>query len=95
MPQSEIELSPEENHSHYNEEVKASLKIFQDALLSYYVYINFPFRHENYYRIDAVQDAWNALLKARKDQTGIGYYLTKEQYQRYLQKNGNHRRLSD
>lgn len=58
---------------------------FQDM---WAVYTNSTFYElkENDYRVVAVQTAFNQLVRARKRETGTGFYLTSEEY-----KNGNSR----
>jgi cation transport regulator ChaB len=72
-------LDPPKSHDHYGLEVREKLGIFQDLWKSYYntTWINFK---ENSIRMDAMQSAWNALARARKEETGTGFYLTPEQY---------------
>lgn len=67
------------DHSHYSPVVQEKLRIFQDLWKSYYnaTWIKFQ---ENYHRLDAVQGAWDALVRARKAETGTGFYLTPERY---------------
>lgn len=72
-------LDPEKSHAHYGEEVLNELNTFQDLWKSYFntTWINFK---ENSIRMDAMQSAWNALARARKKETGTGFYLTSQEY---------------
>ena len=67
------------DHSHYGPVVQEKLKVFQDLWKSYYNTTWIKFR-ENYNRLDIIQSAWDALARARKEETGTGFYLTPEQY---------------
>lgn len=72
-------LDPFKTHDHYGPEVLEKLEIFQDLYKSYYntTWIDFK---ENRIRLDAMQSAWDALAKARKAETGTGFYLKPEKY---------------
>ena len=67
------------DHSHYGPEVQEKLSIFQDLFKSYYNITWIKFK-ENSNRLDIIQSAWDALARARKKETGSGFYLTPEQY---------------
>lgn len=71
------------DHSHYGEETQLALQVFQEMWTSYFntTWIDFK---ENAHRLDAIQTAWDNLVKARKKETGTGFYLTKQDYE-----NGN------
>ena len=70
---------PERDHDYYGDEVKSALQVFQEMWISYSnsTWINLK---ENAYRLDAIQSAWDALAKARKTETGTGFYLTEQEY---------------
>ena len=70
---------PERDHDYYGDEVKSALQVFQEMWISYSnsTWINLK---ENAYRLDAIQSAWDALAKARKAETGTGFYLTEQEY---------------
>lgn len=72
-------LDPAKSHSHYGPEVLDALNVFQDLWKSYFntTWIGFK---ENSIRMDAMQAAWNSLARARKKETGTGFYLTPEEY---------------
>lgn len=72
-------LDPSKDHSHYGPKTQEALIVFQEMWKSYFntTWINFK---ENAHRIDAIQAAWNALVKARIIETGTGFYLTKQEY---------------
>lgn len=72
-------LDPAKSHGHYGPEVLDALNVFQDLWKSYFntTWIGFK---ENSIRMDAMQAAWNALARARKKETGTGFYLTPEEY---------------
>lgn len=76
---------PPKCHKHYSPEVQQAVMHFQDM---WAVYTNSTFYElkENDYRVVAVQTAFNQLVRARKRETGTGFYLTSEEY-----KNGNSR----
>ena len=77
-------LDPAKPQDHYGPEVQAKLIAFQDLWKSYFSMTWIDMR-KDYIRLDAVQCAWDALVKARKAETGTGFYLTPEEY-----KNVNH-----
>lgn len=67
------------DHSHYGPKVQEKLLIFQDLWKSYYNTTWIKFK-ENYNRLDTIQAGWDALVRARKEETGTGFYLTSEEY---------------
>ncbi len=71
---------PSKDHSHYGERVQEALLAFHDVWKSYSNMTWIQMR-ENTMRVDAVQAAWDRLAKARKEETGSGFYLDKNQYQ--------------
>lgn len=73
-------LQEPKDHDHYGPETQEALSIFQEMWTSYFntTWINFK---ENTHRLDAIQSAWDNLAKARKAETGTGFYLTKEEYE--------------
>ena len=68
------------DHSHYGDDVLRALSHYSSCRLAYEKLGKFKFKIENTDRLDAVQNAFDALVKARKRETGHGYYLTKQQY---------------
>ena len=74
-------LSQSKSHDHYGPKVKDALKTFEDLFRTYYNTTKVDFKHSNAFRLDAVQAAWDALAKARKEETGTGFYLTKQEHQ--------------
>jgi hypothetical protein len=72
-------FSPGKDHSHYGAETQNLLKKYQEMWISYHntTWINFK---ENSHRLDTIQAAWDALVKARKQETGSGFYLNKQEY---------------
>jgi len=68
------------DHSHYGDDVLRALSHYRSCRLAYEKLGKYKFKIENTDRLDAVQNAFDALVKARKRETGIGYYLTLEQY---------------
>jgi hypothetical protein len=68
------------SHDHYGPRVQAALLSFQDAWVGYSKSTDFNFKHFNYHRLDALQEKWDELVKARKAETGNGGYLSKEHY---------------
>jgi hypothetical protein len=72
-------LIPSRSHDHYGPEVQEKLEIFQDLWKGYYNTTWLDLK-ENWIRLDAIQSAWDALAKARKAETGTGFYVTPEQY---------------
>lgn len=78
-------LDEAKDHSHYGPQVQDNLKVFQDLWKSYFNTTWIGFR-ENSIRMDSIQSAWDALARARKAETGTGFYLTPEEH-----KNVHHR----
>lgn len=60
--------------SHYSPELQRALNHFRETYLSY---MNMPWWRlkENPYRLDAVQEAWDAFVRLRKEETGTGFYV--------------------
>lgn len=73
-------LDEPKDHSHYGPGVQDALKVFQDLWKSYFNSTWIGFR-ENSIRMDSIQSAWDALARARKAETGSGFYLTSEEYE--------------
>jgi hypothetical protein len=71
---------PSKDHSHYGEKTQEALLAFHDVWKSYSSMTWIQMR-ENAMRVDAVQAAWDRLVRARKEETGSGFYLNKDQYQ--------------
>lgn len=71
---------PGKDHSHYGEETQDALLAFHDVWKSYSNMTWIQMR-DNTMRVDAVQAAWDRLVKARKKETGSGFYLNKDQHQ--------------
>ena len=76
-----MEYDPKTGHDHYGQEVKDAFRAFYDSYLSYRKICNKYMIRENYFRIDAVQAAFNTLLRARKEETGISTYLDPKRHQ--------------
>lgn len=72
---------PPKDHSHYGPKTQSALLAFQD-LWSSYSNLTWLQLRENAMRADAIQCAWDALAKARKEETGTGFYLDAKQYQK-------------
>lgn len=68
------------NHKHYSKEVQVLVSAFEDVYLSYSKMGKYNFK-ENLIRMEAVKVAWDALLKARKEETGVSWYLDEKGYQ--------------
>ena len=68
------------DHSHYGDEVQDALLAFRSMWISYKNLTWLQLR-ENPSRIDSIQTAWNLLTRARKKETGHGFYITAEQHQ--------------
>jgi hypothetical protein len=71
---------PAKDHSHYGESVQIALLAFQNAWSSYEAMTWLQMR-ENPARIDSIQTAWNILVRARRSETGTGFFLNREQYE--------------
>jgi hypothetical protein len=68
------------DHSHYGDEVQDALLAFRSMWISYKNLTWLQLR-ENPSRIDSIQTAWNLLARARKKETGHGFYINAEQHQ--------------
>jgi len=67
------------SHAHYSKEVQVLASGFEDVYLSYSKMNKYNFK-ENLIRMEAVKVAWDALLKARKEETGVSSYLDEKSY---------------
>ena len=83
------EHSRQKDHSHYGEKVQAALKNFRETGKIYESYkkvakpsdsdpISLSFVRQNYDRL--LQEAFDELCRARLEDVGLSYYLTKEAY---------------
>jgi hypothetical protein len=70
----------ERDHSHYGAETQLALQVFREMWTSYSNTTWIKMK-ENAYRLDSIQAAWDALAKARRLETGTGFYLTKEEHE--------------
>lgn len=77
---SKMKYDVETGHDHYGPDVKKALKVFHDSYLSYQKVCSKFMLRENYFRIDAVQAAFNALIKERREETGIASYLSPQKH---------------
>lgn len=62
-----------EKHKHYSKEVLAALRHFQDVYTMYIHILSKGIPIDDY-RLNAVQESFNNLLKIRKEQTGYADY---------------------
>jgi hypothetical protein len=76
---------PPKDHSHYSQKTQDALFAFQSLWTSYSNLTWLQLR-ENAMRADAIQHAWDTLARARKEETGSGFYLSKQQYQKAKRK---------
>jgi hypothetical protein len=67
------------DHSHYESEVQDALFAFRSMWISYKNLTCLQLR-ENPSRIDSIQTAWNLLARARKKETGHGFYINADQH---------------
>lgn len=77
------------DHSHYSDNVLLALSNYRSARLVYEKLGKYRFKIENTDRLDSMQAAFDTLVRARKAETGVGYYLTPEQYANKLKNDGN------
>lgn len=72
-------------HEHYSENVKQALNNFciYWAECNAYKKINLQ---ENMHRLWKAQDAFSLLLKARKEETGTGFFLDADEYKEAVRK---------
>ena len=74
------------DHSHYGSDVQHALSAFRSALFTYQKLGRYKWKHEQSERLDSVQAAFNALVVARKRETGVGTYLDAESYKAAVKK---------
>lgn len=67
------------SHLHYGKEVQEALSVFQELYATYMNFVKVNPR-ENTGRFEVVQLAWDNFVRARKRETGIGYYLNENQF---------------
>jgi hypothetical protein len=67
------------SHSHYSSDVQSALKNYFCLLADYEAYKKIN-PHENMHRMAKVQSAFDELIKLRRKETGVGYYLNQEEY---------------
>lgn len=71
--------SPEQkDHSHYSAEVQEALRIYKSCERAYWDLI-YRRQKENDFLQSPIQQAWNKFVKLRKEETGTGFYLPKQQ----------------
>ena len=68
------------DHSHYGDDVLRALSNYRSVRLAFEKMQKYAFKGEHLERLDALQAAFDALIKARKAEVGLGTYLNKEQY---------------
>lgn len=69
----------ESSHLHYSNEVQELVEGFNRSYRGIFL-IGYCAFNERVIYIEALQAAWNLLVKARKRETGCGAYLTPERY---------------
>lgn len=67
------------SHDHYGEETLAALALFHDMYLSYSKLAKYKMDDSSSNRLDTIQAAWNTFVRARKAETGTGFYLPKQE----------------
>lgn len=63
------------SHDHYSEEVRELVKHFQDLYSMYLKTTGYNWKQDNSQRTDVVQNAWDRMARARKKETGSGFYV--------------------
>jgi hypothetical protein len=69
-----MKKATDRSHSHYSEEVQALVKHFQDLYVGYTKTTDYNWKQDNNQRTAVVQSAWDCLARARKKETGSGFY---------------------
>jgi aspartate aminotransferase-like enzyme len=70
-------------HGHYSDRVKEALRNFCTHWAEYNAYKKINLQ-ENVHRLLKVQDAFSLLLKARKEETGTGFFLDAKEYKKAI-----------
>jgi hypothetical protein len=72
---------PEKDHSHYGPDVQIALTAFRGAWASYISMTKYDFGDDSQnMRTTAMQELWNSIARARKAETGTGFYLNQKEY---------------
>jgi hypothetical protein len=69
-----------ERHSHYSAKTQAAVHAFQVCFASFQALKKSDWNAATYWSNEA-QDAWNRLVKCRREETGQAFYLDSKQYQ--------------
>lgn len=70
-----------DKHSHYSAKVQDALKKFSICWADYLAYSKINLL-ENFYRMGKVQDAFDLLVRARREETGVGAFLDAKSYKK-------------
>lgn len=74
-----------EGHKHYSEETQKVLRNYQYNSIGMFLLARCDWA-ERVVRIESIQSAWNLFIKARKAETGTGFYLDPEAYKKAIKK---------
>jgi len=73
-----------DKHSHYSAKVQDALKKFSICWADYLAYSKINLL-ENFYRMGKVQDSFDLLVRARREETGVGAFLEPKSYKKAIQ----------
>jgi len=71
--------SSNKSHEHYSAQVREAVSVFSMTYAAWERISKKDLR-ENMIRLDALQTCWDAVVQARKLETGTGFYLDENQY---------------
>lgn len=72
-----------ECHHHYNENTQKLLRAYQISSIGMFLLSRCEWS-ERVIRIECIQSAWDAFIRARKEETGTGFYLNPEEYSKVI-----------
>ena len=67
------------SHEHYSEQVREAVSVFAMTYAAWERMSKKDLR-ENMIRLEALQTCWDAIVQARKLETGTGFYLNENEY---------------
>lgn len=70
-----------EGHHHYSEQTQKLLRNYQLNSIGMFFLSRCEWS-ERVIRIETIQSAWNMFIRARKEETGTGFYLDPGQYKK-------------
>lgn len=71
------------NHRHYSEETQKALQHYQHNSIGMF-FLHRCEWSERVVRLESIQAAWNLFIRARKAETGTGFYLDPQEYAKVM-----------